>query len=92
MLTLQRLDALVNDRFAGDKGRLLELFDTSEVFDVLRAYGQPSDWYHFEPKTFDGEYLVATPTGFQVYRQERGSRTGMRDFKTLREAAHAVFG
>lgn len=73
MYPLTRLDALVEERLGGDKSRLLELFESREVFDLLRVPGQPADWDHFEAKTFDGDYLVETPDGFQAYWQERGS-------------------
>ena len=71
--------------------RLSELFENSEVFNLLKAQAQPADWYQFEPKTFDGEYLVETSNGFQVYQQDRGVRSSVRDFGTLREAASALF-
>ncbi len=71
--------------------RLSELFEDSEVFDLLKAEQQPADWYHFEPRTFDGEYLIETPSGFQVYQQDRGVQFSVRDFGTLQEAACALF-
>jgi hypothetical protein len=88
---IKALDRFIVARLGGDETRLLELFATREVFDALRAEGQPSDWYHFEPKTFDGQYLVETPDGFEVYAQDRGSRTGVRRFETLLDAAQAFF-
>lgn len=91
-MTLERLDLLVRERLAGDKGRLLELFESREVFDLLKASGDPADWFHFEPKTFDGQYLVATSEGFQVYQQDRGARTEVQNFRSLRDAAVAIFG
>ncbi|WP_311223674.1 MULTISPECIES: hypothetical protein [unclassified Acidovorax] len=91
MYALARLDALVDERLGGDKSRLLELFESREVFDLLRAAGQPGDWYHFEPKTFDGDYLVETPEGFQVFWQERGSKVAVRNFTSLRDAAREFF-
>jgi hypothetical protein len=91
LFALNRLDSLVQERLGGDKARLLELFETREVFDLLKSANVSTDWYHFEPKTFDGQYLVATPAGFQVYQQERGAKSDVRDFSTLREAAAALF-
>ncbi|WP_143029127.1 hypothetical protein [Rhodoferax sp. OV413] len=91
MFALQRLDSLVRDRLDGDKSRLLELFETREVFDLLKSTNLPGDWYHFEPRTFDGAYLVATPAGFQAYQQERRAIVDLRDFSTLRDAAAALF-
>lgn len=91
-MTLERLDLLVRERLAGDKGRLLELFESREVFDLSKASGDPADWFHFEPQTFDGQYLVATAEGFQVYQQDRGARTVVQNFRSLRDAALAVFG
>ena len=91
MTGISTLDRFVVARLGGDETRLLELFATREVFDALRAEGRPSDWYHFEPKTYDGQYLVETPEGFEVYEQDRGSRIGVRCFDTLRDAAQAFF-
>lgn len=91
MYALARLDALVEERLGGDKSRLLELFKSREVFDLLRISGLPGDWYHFEPKTFDGDYLVETSDGFHVYWQERGKKTAERHFSSLKEAANAFF-
>ncbi|WP_157900018.1 hypothetical protein [Rhodoferax koreensis] len=91
MYALARLDALVNERLGGDKSRLFELFESREVFDLLRAADQPEDWYHFEPKTFDGDYLVETPEGFQIYWQERGTKAAVRNFTLLLDAARAFF-
>jgi hypothetical protein len=81
----------VEERLGGDKSRLLELFEGREVFDLLRGAGQRADWYHFEPRTFDGDYLVETPDGYQVFWQERGSKTAVRNFTSLRDAAKAFF-
>lgn len=91
MLTMERLDTLVQERLGGDKARLLELFETREVFEILKAGSQASDWYHFEPKTFDGQYLVETQNGFQTYQQDRGLKERVRDFASLQEAARALF-
>lgn len=91
MYALERLDALVHKRVGGNKSRLLELFDTREAFELLKAGSQDSDWYHFEPKTFDGQYLVETPDGFQTYQQDRGRKENVRSFATLREAALSLF-
>lgn len=92
MLTMQRLEALVQERLGGDNARLLELFDTRDVFEMLRAGAPDSDWYHFEPKTFDGRYLIETESGFRTYQQDRGAKEGIRDFASLREAAQLLFG
>ena len=91
MTGIQALDRFVVARLGGDETRLLELFVTREVFDALRAEGRPSDWYHFEPKTYDGQYLVESPDGFEIYDQDRGSRTAVRRFDSLRDAAQAFF-
>lgn len=91
MYTLERLQTIVQDRLGGDMSRLAELFQDREVFDLLKAKEQPADWYHFEHKTLDGEYLVETPSGFQVYQQDRGVRCSVRDFGTLQEAACTLF-
>lgn len=86
MYALARLDALVEKRLGGDKSRLLELFESREVFDLLRVASQRDDFYHFEPKTFDGDYLVETPDGFQVYWQERGIKAAVRNFTSLHKS------
>jgi len=91
MTGIKALDRFVAARLGGDESRLLELFATREVFDALRAEGKSSDWYHFKPKTFDGQYLVETLGGFEVYEQDRGSRTKVRRFDTLTDAARAFF-
>ena len=91
MTGIKTLDRFIVARLGGDETRLLELFATREVFDALRAAGRPSDWCHFEPKTYDGQYLVETPDGFEVYEQDRGSRTAVRRFDALRDAAQAFF-
>jgi hypothetical protein len=91
MTGIQTLDRFVVAHLGGDETRLLELFATREVFDALRAEGRSSDWYHFEPKTYDGRYLVETSDGFEVYEQDRGSRTAVQRFDTLRDAAQAFF-
>lgn len=91
MHAVARLDALVEERLGGDSLRLLELFENREVFDLLRTSGLPGDWYHFEPKMFDGDYLVETSDGFHVYWQERGMKTAERHFGSLKEAARAFF-
>ncbi len=91
MYATERLKELIEQRLGGDKHRLLELFESREVFDLLRAAGEPGDWYHFEPKTFDGEYLVETPDGFQVYSQERGAKAAIQNFTSLHDAAKAFF-
>lgn len=91
MYALARLDALIEERLGGDSSRFLELFENREVFDLLRTSGLPGDWYHFEPKTFDGDYLVEASDGFHVYWQERGMKTAERQFDSLKEAAKALF-
>ena len=92
MTSIKTLERFIVARLGGDETRLLELFADRKVFDALRAEGRPSDWYHFEPKTYDGQYLVETPNGFEVYEQDRGSRIGVRRFDTLHDAALAFFG
>ena len=91
MTGIKTLDRLIATRLGGDETRLLELFVTRDVFDALRAERRPSDWYHFEPKTYDGQYLVETRDGFEVYEQDRGGRTPVRRFETLHDAARAFF-
>lgn len=89
--TFERLDLLVRDRLGGDKTRLLELFETRDVYDQLKAAWQASDWVHFEPNTFDGLYFVETSIGFRVYQQDRGAISNVQTFQSLRDAARSVF-
>lgn len=89
---LEKLQALVDERLDGDPSRLLELFETPEVFRQLRAEQTDADWYHFSPKTFDGQYLIETDGSFVVYQQERGVRFDVSTFHSLAEAAAATFG
>ena len=92
MSAVDRLDALVHERLGGDTSRLLELFEDREVFDLLKAADRSADWYHFVPRTLDGEYLVETTDGsFQIYWQERGAKTAVNNFLSLRDAAQAFF-
>ncbi|MBB5203360.1 hypothetical protein HNQ51_000653 [Inhella inkyongensis] len=91
MTGIRALDEFVASRLGGDASRLLELFETREVFDALRAGAHPSDWYHFEPNTYDGRYLIETPDGYETYQQDRGSKTLVERFASLSAAAAAVF-
>ena len=92
MTGLETLDRFVDARLGGDGSRLLELFETREVYEALKVEARTSGWYHFERKTYDGRYLIETSVGFEVFDQDRGSKTGVQRFGTLREAAQAMFG
>jgi hypothetical protein len=85
------LKSLIGDIRGGDPLRISKLFETNEVFLQLRAAGQDSDWYHFEPKTYDGCYLVQDGSHFLVYQQDRGSKIDLYSFSTLRAAAERFF-
>ncbi len=92
MTGVPALDELVAARLGGDESRLMELFETREVFDALRADARQSDFFRFKPCTYDGRYLVEQSGGFEVYLQERGIRCDVYWFASLRSAAQALFG
>ena len=85
------INKLVNEQLGGDKSRLPELFEDESVFMNLQNMATDSDWYHFEPKSYDGCYLVRGFPGFQVYEQERGAMSNLRVFGHLSEAAGYFF-
>lgn len=91
MRNTEYINNLVKDRLGCDRSRLPELFKDESVFMNLQKLALDSDWYHFEPKSYDGCYLVRGVPGFQVYDQERGTMSNLRVFGCLSEAATHFF-
>ena len=91
MTNFDLIKDLVGDRRGGDPLRVSKLFETDSVFLQLRAAGRASDWYHFEPRTQDGCYLVRDGRRYLVYQQERGSKLDLYSFPTLQAAAEHFF-
>jgi len=91
MESLEQLNRLISERLNGDRGRIAELFQDEAVFVQMRDLARESDWVHFSPKTYDGYYLVNECSGYLVYFQERGSKSGFRVFNSLAEAATYFF-
>lgn len=85
------IDQLIEEKLNGDENRVVELFQDESIFDELIAKGKNSDWYHFEPKTFDGEYFVKTANSYMCYQQERGAKYGSMSFSNIQEAAIHYF-
>ena len=85
------IDNLINEKLGGDENRVAELFYDNAVFNELVAQGKDSDWYHFEHKTFDGEYFVKTNNGYACYQQERGKMSQSMSFGNIHEAAIFYF-
>lgn len=91
MRNTEYLNKLVSEQLSGDSSRLPELFEDESVFLNLQKQALDSDWYHFEPKSYDGCYLVRSFPGFHVYQQERGAMSNLRVFGHLSEAAAHFF-
>ncbi len=85
------VDKLVEEKLEGDESRIAELFHDDTIFSELIARGKDSDWYHFEPKTYDGEYFVKVGSGYACYEQERGSKSHSMSFGNIHEAAIHYF-
>ena len=85
------IDELIRERLEGDENRVAELFYDETVFRQLVEKGKNSDWYHFEPKTYDGEYFVKAGNGFACYQQDRGAKTNSMAFVNIHDAAVFFF-
>ena len=73
------IDRLIKEQLNGDESRVAELFVDESIFPKLIENGNNGDWYHFERKTFYGQYFVKTSSGFSCYQQDRSAgRTGRR--------------
>jgi len=85
------LEGRVRTEIGGHWAAIGQLFNDPSILDELRSMAKDSDWYHFEPKTFDGRYLLRSSGGFEVYEQDRGVKSRSRLFATLPEAASHMF-
>jgi hypothetical protein len=81
------LDELIKEKLGGNERKVDELFLDDKVFNELIAKGQDDDWYHYEAKTFDGEYFVKLNGSYSCYRQERGSKSPPSTFDNIHDAA-----
>lgn len=91
MGTLHHLQRLFVQRLGGDRSRIGELFRDETILRQLEQFDEETDWYHFRPASFDGCYLVRGPAGYEVYEQDRGSKTHLRAFNRLEMAAAHFF-
>ncbi|WP_417316005.1 hypothetical protein [Cycloclasticus pugetii] len=85
------IDKLIQERLNGDETRVAELFYDETVINELASHGNDSDWYHFEPKTFDGEYFVRAGNGYACYQQDRGAKSNSVSFSNIHDAAVYFF-
>jgi len=85
------LDELVRVKLSGDENRVTELFQDESIFDELLVHAKDSDWYHFEAKTFDGEYFIKSGSTYLCYQQERGSKSPPMSFNNINDAAIFYF-
>ena len=87
----QNIDFLIDEKLGGDKSRVVELFTCEEILDELNRRSKIEDWFHFEPKGYDGAYLVKSGKGFSCYYQERGRVLTNKRFQNLSDAANYFF-
>lgn len=85
------IDKLIEEKLDGDESLVAELFVNDSIFDELIANGKNSDWYHFEPKTYDGEYFIKVGSGYACYEQDRGSKSHSMTFSDIHQAAIHFF-
>ena len=90
-MTKQNIDALIDERLGGDRSRVIELFQHEDVLDELNRRSKIEDWFHFEPKTYDGVYLIRFGNGFACYYQEKGRAQPAKKFTCLTDAAAYFF-
>lgn len=88
---MSRIDELIKEKLGGDEKRVAELFHDDAIFDELINYGRDCDWYHFEPKTFDGEYFVKCGNRYSCYLQDRGAKSNQMSFDSIHDAAIYYF-
>ena len=85
------IDRLIKEQLNGNESRVAELFVDESIFPELIANGSDGDWYHFERKTFDGQYFVKTNSGFACYQQDRGAVSDSMEFNDIHQAAIHFF-
>ena len=86
------LEKLVDERLDGNKSRMVELFSEDAILSDLNQHATNCDWYFFECKTYDGEYLVKDGSRYLRYYQEKGRVCSMEEFHSLKSAAEHMFG
>lgn len=91
MNNFEYIEHLIAERLGGDRRRIGELFEDEALFRELQAGAKDSDWFHFEPKTYDGQYFVQTYSGYAVYEQDRGAQSNRYVFEKLADAATHFF-
>jgi hypothetical protein len=90
-MTKQYIDKLIDEKLNGERDRVVELFDSDAIFDELNENSELNDWLHFEPKTYDGDYLVKEGESYLVYLQERGRIMAFEKHGCLKDAAQSFF-
>ena len=85
------IDELIKEKLEGDESRVAELFVDDAIFNELIGRGKDTDWYHFETKTYDGEYFVRTGSGYICYAQDRGVKSQAMRFSDVHQAAIYYF-
>lgn len=90
MIYNEILAAAIANRLAGDRERVVELFDDNTLHADLAAY-QGSSEFRFSVGTSDGYYFVASGAGYDVYFQDRGAVQYIHRFADIRAAATYFF-
>jgi len=90
-MSKQYLDNLIDKKLNGDKTQVVTLFKDDSIFLELNSNANVSDWFHFEPKTFDGDYLIKDKKGYLCYYQERGIVSCEKSFDDISDAAKHFF-
>lgn len=91
MTASDRLDFEVAARLAGNRERIVELFEDSAFHSELAAMPDSGGWRHFSDQTYDGWYFVAGPLGFDVYWKDRGAVQYINRFVEVSAAAAYFF-
>lgn len=84
------LASAIDTRLAGDRERVVELFQDSALHAELAA-NQQGGWMFFNDQTYDGYYFVAKHSGYDVYFKERGGVQYIHRFVDIRAAAAYFF-
>lgn len=88
---MKYIHKLVDEQLEGDFERVIELFESDRIFNELKGKAANSDWYRFEPASFDGAYFIKTHNGYLCYMQDRGFKFNQVNFADVEEAAHYFF-
>lgn len=93
MFVNEYLKQVVDEKLDGDASRFDELWGlVPNLSGMLRSFNSNSNWLHWTRKTYDGWYCVTgSASGFDVYYQERGSKSELSHFGDERSAIrHAL--